>query len=58
MAPSDTHAIDATIPRLRGMSAGLVDVRVRIKDSEAVKIARNIEYCPTAWWWGMWHVKG
>ena len=40
------------------MSAGSADTTVRIKDAEAVEIARNIAYCPAAWWWGMWHLKG
>ena len=40
------------------MSTGSVDATVRIKDAEAVEIAQNIAYCPAAWWWGLWQVKG
>ena len=58
MTPSNTPVIDAIIPRLRGMSAGSADVTMRIKDAEAVEIARNIAFCPAAWWWGLWHLKG
>ena len=58
MTPSGTRVIDAIIPRLRGMSAGSADVTMRIRDAEAVEIARNIAYCPAAWWWGLWTLKG
>ena len=50
--------IDVIIPRVRGMSAGLADVNMQIKDKEAVKIARNISFCPATWWWGLWQLKG
>ena len=58
LTPSNTCVINAIIPRLRGMSAGSADVTVRIKDAEAVEIARNIAHCPAAWWWGLWNLKG
>jgi hypothetical protein len=58
LTPSNTGVIDAIIPRLRGMSAGSADVTVRIRDAEAVEIARNIAHCPAAWWWGLWKLKG
>ena len=56
--PSGTPVIDAIVPRLRGMSAGSADITMRMKDAEAVEIARNCARCPAGWWWGLWTLKG
>ena len=47
--PSGTRVIDEIIRRLRGMSAGSADITMQIKDKEAVKMAKNILFCPVAW---------
>ena len=29
-----------------------------LEDAKAVKIVKHIAYCPAAWWWGLWYLKG